>query len=83
MSFIEGKHVKAIEGVPVSEEDQERLRRDQELGIQHYNNINDEAPKEKKAKQEKGGLFKRKPNKDESVRVEESAMEEGVEQTAR
>jgi Protein of unknown function (DUF2985) len=83
MSFIEGKHVKAIEGVPVSEEDQERLRRDQELGIQHYNNINDEAPKEKKVKQEKGGLFKRKQNKDESARVEESAVEEGVEQIAR
>ncbi|TVY93708.1 hypothetical protein LAWI1_G001257 [Lachnellula willkommii] len=60
MSFIEGKHVKAIEGVPVSEEDQERLKMDRELGIQHYNNINDEKPKEHKVKVEKEGHFKRK-----------------------
>ncbi|KAK2630136.1 hypothetical protein QTJ16_000956 [Diplocarpon rosae] len=60
MSFIEGKHVKAIEGVPVSEADQGRLRRDRELGIVHYNNIKDERPKEKKARVERRGLFKRK-----------------------
>ncbi|TVY32408.1 hypothetical protein LSUB1_G008084 [Lachnellula subtilissima] len=83
MSFIEGKHVKAIEGVPVSEEDQERLKRDRELGIQHYNNINDEKPKEHKVKVEKEAHFKRKHNKDESVMVLESAMKEGVEQIAR
>jgi hypothetical protein len=84
MSFIEGKHVKAIEGVPVSEEDQERLRRDRELGITHYNNITGEKPKEKKVKEEKAGLFKRKHhNKDESVAVEESAIEEGVGQVSR
>ncbi|CZT02032.1 uncharacterized protein RAG0_09357 [Rhynchosporium agropyri] len=57
MGFIEGKHVKAIEGVPVTEADQERLRRDRELGITHYNNIKAEKPKEKK---EKKGLFRRK-----------------------
>jgi hypothetical protein len=50
MAFVEGKHVKAIEGVPVSEKDQERLKRDRELGITHYNNIKDERPKEKKSK---------------------------------
>lgn len=49
MSFVEGKKVKSIEGVPVSEKDQERLKRDREQGILHYNNIKDEKPKEKKA----------------------------------
>ncbi|KAF4621904.1 hypothetical protein G7Y89_g14439 [Cudoniella acicularis] len=78
MSFIEGKRVKTIEGVPVSEADQERLRRDRELGITHYNNINDEKPKEKKADEEKG-LFKRKQKKeDSSIQVDESAIEDGV-----
>lgn len=72
MSFVEGKHVKAIEGVPVSEEDQERLKRDRELGVEHYNNIKGEKPKEKKAKAEKGGLFHKKQNTDASLGVEES-----------
>jgi hypothetical protein len=45
MTFVEGKKVKEIEGVPVNEKDQERLRRDKELGITHYNNIKDEKPK--------------------------------------
>ncbi|KAK6585529.1 hypothetical protein PZA11_002256 [Diplocarpon coronariae] len=70
MSFIEGKHVKAVEGIPVSEADQERLRRDRELGIVHYNNINSERPKEKKASEEKGGLLKRKHKGQDKVRVE-------------
>lgn len=50
MMFWEGKQVKKIEGVPVCEEDLERLRRDKEQGIIHYNNINDKKPKEKKSK---------------------------------
>jgi hypothetical protein len=45
MGFFEGKHVKAIEGVPVSPADQARLHRDRELGIPHYNNIKDAKPK--------------------------------------
>ncbi|KAH8819075.1 hypothetical protein F5884DRAFT_1933 [Xylogone sp. PMI_703] len=53
MSFVEGKRVKGIEGVPVSDEDRARLERDMELGIVHYNNIKDEAPKEKKNKKAK------------------------------
>ncbi|KUJ20991.1 uncharacterized protein LY89DRAFT_704949 [Mollisia scopiformis] len=73
MAFIEGKHVKAIEGVPVSEKDQERLKRDRELGITHYNNIKDEGPKEKKTSEQKG-LFKRK-QKTEAVAVDEGALE--------
>ncbi|KAE8451266.1 hypothetical protein EG329_004431 [Mollisiaceae sp. DMI_Dod_QoI] len=79
MSFVEGKHVKAIEGVPISEKDQERLKRDRELGITHYNNIKDEGPKEKKAREEKG-LFKRKQKDAEEVQVNKSAMEEGAAQ---
>jgi hypothetical protein len=38
MSFVEGKRVKSIEGVPVSEKDQERLKRDSEIGITHVGN---------------------------------------------
>ncbi|KAI9167316.1 hypothetical protein HJFPF1_03442 [Paramyrothecium foliicola] len=55
MMFIEGKAVKAVEGVPISDEDLERLRSDGEQGIWHYNNIKDRELKEKeKAKKEKG-----------------------------
>jgi hypothetical protein len=48
MIFMEGKKVKGVEGIPVSEKDQERLKKDRELGIVHINNINDAIPKEKK-----------------------------------
>jgi hypothetical protein len=82
MAFVEGKHVKAIEGVPVSEKDQARLKRDREMGITHYNNIKDEKPKEKKARHLKG-ISKRKQKAEEEVEVEESALETGVEQVVR
>lgn len=82
MSFIEGKHVKTIEGVPVSAKDQEQLARDREAGIIHYNNINDEKPKEKKADEEKG-LFHRKTKHSTDVNVEESAIKDGVAQVVR
>lgn len=39
--FLEGKGVKGIEGVPVSQKDRERLERDREQGIWHFNNIKD------------------------------------------
>ena len=45
--FLEGKKVKSIEGVPVSREDLDRLARDQELGIWHYNNIKDKDLEDK------------------------------------
>ncbi|TGO16511.1 hypothetical protein BTUL_0027g00410 [Botrytis tulipae] len=81
MSFVEAKKVKAIEGVPVSEEDRERLRMDRELGVLHYNNIKDKGPKEK----ERGGKGKR--TKGENSRVEEARMQasikEGVAQVVR
>jgi hypothetical protein len=84
MSFIEGKHVKSIEGVPVSEEDQERLRRDAEMGVTHWNNIKGKKPKEPKEKKDHdGGLFHRKHKNGEEVRVEESAIEGGVDQVIR
>jgi len=84
MAFIEGKHVKAIEGVPVSEKDQERLKRDRELGIAHYNNIKDEKPKEKEKKgHEANGLFKKKQKIAEAIQVEESALESGARQVVR
>lgn len=54
MMFLEGKAVKSVEGVPVSEVDLQRLERDREQGVYHYNNIKDkdlEAEKEKKNKQ--------------------------------
>ncbi|KAI9050033.1 hypothetical protein LZ554_006178 [Drepanopeziza brunnea f. sp. 'monogermtubi'] len=84
VTFIEGKHVKAIEGVPVSKADQERLRRDRELGILHYNNINAEKPKEKKKveEDEESGLLKRKLNGHEKAPVE-SALEHGATQVVR
>ena len=50
MAGKEGKNVKSIEGVPVSDEDLARLKRDRELGITHYNNIKDEKPKTRKEK---------------------------------
>jgi hypothetical protein len=48
MMLVEGNAVKRVEGVPVSKEDEERLAKDKELGIPHYNNIKDKKPKEKK-----------------------------------
>ncbi|ROT40159.1 hypothetical protein SODALDRAFT_356102 [Sodiomyces alkalinus F11] len=45
MIFHEGKRVKKVEGVTVSERDLEQLTRDKELGIVHYNNIRDKKPK--------------------------------------
>jgi hypothetical protein len=47
VTFLEGKKVKSIEGVPLTDQDRERLARDKELGILHYNNIKDKKPKEK------------------------------------
>lgn len=44
--FLEGKKVKGIEGVPISQQDLELLERDRELGIWHYNNIGDKDPAE-------------------------------------
>ncbi|KAH8653481.1 hypothetical protein BX600DRAFT_515750 [Xylariales sp. PMI_506] len=55
MMGVEGKKVKTIEGVPLTKRDRERLARDEELGIPHWNNIKDKDPnqKEKKAKAKK------------------------------
>lgn len=75
MMFIEGKRVKGIEGVPVSEKDKERLRRDREQGVVHFNNIKDAVPKEKKGKM-KSDLAKKEEkseHKMEDVRDEKNS----------
>jgi hypothetical protein len=42
--------VKSIEGVPLMKRDLQRLARDKELGIPHYNNIKDKDPEKEKRK---------------------------------
>lgn len=49
---LEGNAVRGIEGIAVSEKDEERLKRDRERGIWHYNNIKD---KDVGAKRPEGG----------------------------
>jgi hypothetical protein len=53
VSFLEGKKVKSIEGVPLTDQDKEKLARDREHGVLHYNNIKDKKPKEKVPDEEK------------------------------
>ncbi|KAG6005512.1 hypothetical protein E4U21_007906 [Claviceps maximensis] len=48
--FQEGKTVKGIEGVPVSQQDVNRLARDREQGVWHYNNLQDKDFKVEKKK---------------------------------
>ncbi|KAG5978900.1 hypothetical protein E4U55_005777 [Claviceps digitariae] len=48
--FLQGKAVKSIEGVSVSQQDMNRLALDREQGIWHYNNLQDKALKVKKKK---------------------------------
>lgn len=45
--FVEGRHVKAIEGVPLTDRDRAKLARDQAEGVFHYNNLKDKPIKEK------------------------------------
>lgn len=52
--FIEGRHVKSIEGVPLTERDRKRLAMDKERGIPHYNNIKDKPLTKEKDKGNKG-----------------------------
>lgn len=71
MMGVEGKHVKAIEGVPLNKGDLARLARDKELGIPHYNNIKDKDPeavkeKERKKKEKKWFRKSEKPTDTES-----------------
>ncbi|CAN8096575.1 unnamed protein product [Discula destructiva] len=51
-TFIEGKHVKAVEGVPLTDRDLARLALDKERGVPHYNNFKDK-PLNEKAKKDK------------------------------
>jgi hypothetical protein len=50
MEAVQTFHVKAIEGVPVTKGDLQRLARDKELGIPHFNNFKDKDPEEKARK---------------------------------
>ena len=57
--FLEGKAVKSIEGVPVTQEDLERLEKDRQQGIYHFNNINDqnlEAKESRKTRKAKSNV---------------------------
>ncbi|KAK4456107.1 hypothetical protein QBC34DRAFT_9613 [Podospora aff. communis PSN243] len=51
--FLEGKKVKSIEGVALTDRDQEKLAYDKEKGIYHYNNIKAKKPKKKQQDPEK------------------------------
>jgi hypothetical protein len=51
--FLEGKKVKSIEGVALTNRDQEKLAYDKEQGIYHYNNIKAKKPKKKQPDPEK------------------------------
>lgn len=53
--FLEGKAVKGIEGVPLSQNDLDRLDRDREQGIWHFNNLKDKDLFAKKKKGKNGG----------------------------
>ncbi|KAI1355592.1 hypothetical protein F5Y01DRAFT_269180 [Xylaria sp. FL0043] len=64
MEVTQMLNVRAIEGVPLTKRDVQRLARDKELGIPHYNNYHDRDPEEerrkkaeKKAKR-KSGFFR-------------------------
>lgn len=46
--FVEGKAVKGVEGVPVSQQDVNRLAQDKEQGIWHFNNLQDKDVKANK-----------------------------------
>ncbi|KAI3344035.1 hypothetical protein F4824DRAFT_31225 [Ustulina deusta] len=65
MEAFQVLNVRAIEGVPLTRRDVQRLARDKELGIPHYNNIKDKDPKEEERKKaekrakRKSGIFGR------------------------
>ncbi|KAI1133060.1 hypothetical protein F5Y10DRAFT_230105 [Nemania abortiva] len=50
MEAMQVLNVRAIEGVPLTKRDVQRLARDKELGIPHYNNIKDKDPEDEKRK---------------------------------
>ena len=64
VTFFEGKKVKSIEGVPLTDADKEKLAHDMQLGVLHYNNIKDKKPKEKVSDAEKDA---QKPTKAKKV----------------
>ncbi|KAI0398808.1 hypothetical protein F4802DRAFT_603601 [Xylaria palmicola] len=69
-------HVKAIEGVALTKRDTERLARDKELGIPHYNNMRDKDPEA--AARKKAGKEARRKNRSSSRRGEKPASETAI-----
>jgi hypothetical protein len=65
--FLEGKAVKGIEGVPITQKDIDRLERDKELGIFHFNNLKDKDLFAKKKKAKKGEKGEKESPKTEAV----------------
>lgn len=64
--FFEGKKVKSIEGVPLTDRDRARLERDQELGITHYNNIKDKPLEKEKSKKSKRSIRSKMSKSDDT-----------------
>ncbi|KAI1327842.1 hypothetical protein F5Y16DRAFT_398912 [Xylariaceae sp. FL0255] len=60
MQGSEASHVKVVEGVPLTKRDKERLARDKQLGIIHYNNAKDKNPEEEKSKKSNRSIRRRK-----------------------
>ncbi len=52
--FFEGKAVKGVEGVPISQADMDLLARDRERGIYHYNNMGDKDEEKSRKEKKKG-----------------------------
>lgn len=83
MQFFEGKKIKGIEGVAVTPEDLEVLKKDREVGVVHYNNIKDEKPKEKKQKKMQGLIGGKKEKEHQAIQLEEDVMQSTVRQVVR
>ncbi|KAJ3472711.1 hypothetical protein NLG97_g10773 [Lecanicillium saksenae] len=58
MMFFEGKVVKGVEGIPISQADMELLARDRERGVFHFNNMGDKD--EEKIRQKKEAKQRKK-----------------------
>ncbi|KAI1265128.1 hypothetical protein F5Y18DRAFT_59273 [Xylariaceae sp. FL1019] len=64
MQAIQQNNVKKVEGVPLTKKDHERLLRDRQMGILHYNNLKDKDPAVKKKEK---GRFRRHKEAAESA----------------
>ncbi|KAK8149715.1 hypothetical protein G3M48_005796 [Beauveria asiatica] len=62
--FFEGKAVKGIEGVPVSQADMELLAKDRERGIYHFNNMRDKSEQKSNKREAKKGYSQNRRSKE-------------------